>query len=152
MTRLTYFRSAIALPVVLPIIFVGLMLIPGINSAFAALGLLFGGSLVYGGPAYVVFAALALLYLRRRDAAAAQRLALLAPMLVSPFIGATLYVWSGAAGGWDNRAWLREEFVSGLTLGLLFGYAYVALVLLIDVALFRREIASTSDSVQPSEH
>jgi hypothetical protein len=129
MTRLTYFRAAVTLPLAAPIIAVGLMLIPSLGAMFLVPGVLLGGSMVYGGPAYAVCAAGALLYLRHRDAAAARRLALLAPLLVAPFVGLTNLLADAAVVGWTNGHWLREEFLGGVVLGLILGYAYVALIL-----------------------
>lgn len=107
MTRLAYFRRALALPVALPIVFGALMLVPGVGPVFLVPGVLLGGSLVYGGPAYVLFALSALLYLRHRDAAAARRLALVAPLLVAPLVGLTMVLGLNSFHGNDLRSELR---------------------------------------------
>ena len=54
-----------------------------------------------------------------------------------------------AVVGWAHSDWLRGEFVSGIGLGLLFGYAYVAVVLLGDSVLFRGGAAPGPRATQP---
>ncbi len=128
MTRLAYYRSALAAPLVLPFIVGPLaILAPGL---FGVPGFFLIASLVYAGPAYGLFASGVLWWSRGRGADALLRLGRLAPLLFAPLGGLSMAFMEGRVFGHGNAKVLFDAFLAGAASTLLVGYVYVGIVLL----------------------
>jgi hypothetical protein len=130
MTRRTFYRSLVWLPIVLPLIVVAVMRITGpvpgpLRGPFGVLA----SSLVYGGLPYIALAIWATLWLDRRSDREIRRLALRAPLLMlaayTPF-AFLLGALSGRMLVVGGSLWAL-----GALWILVLGYIYVAVVLAI---------------------
>ena len=129
MKETRYFKLALAMP----------LFVPGVAQILHGLGVedptpttgLLVLSLVVGGIPYAVCASVALVWLHGRTAAEHRRLALLGPILFVPFLATWIYL-SESLG---RISWEFSEFLALLgtsaVLAVVYGYSYVALVLLI---------------------
>lgn len=139
MTAVRFFRATLVLPILTP-----LLLVPfGLNWF---LGLLFI-SLAFGGLQYIVFATIVFFWIGRlKEAQKIRRLSYWAPLLLISF----------QAAGWV--AWCYMERLSNPELVgcwgalvlfavyvLFIGYAYVVLVNLVYVVLYKRLISNEAE-------
>lgn len=122
----SYFQLSLLMPLVLPL----LLYVAGVASfqGWGAVALIVVYSLLLGGVPYVIFLAGALAWLRGRDARAARRLTLAAPpIFASVFTGcAMLLVLIQILQLGEIRVG-TSFVVAGCVIGLILGYAYVAL-------------------------
>ena len=131
MSRLTYFRLALLLPLVAPLVVAPLALLA--PDVFGPPALVLGASLAFGGVPYTLFAACVLLWSRGRSADRLRGLARWAPVLFAPLAGlGVIAFYVRNAAGPRAAAGLWDDFVVGAGVSLVLGYLYVALVLLVD--------------------
>ena len=135
MTVAAFFRWALALPLVLPLLALPLALV---RNEVGGLGFLLLMSLVLGGVPYLIFAGLLLWWSRGKSEAQLKRAGLLAPFLMLPVYWLVL-----AIDALVTRQIVQEltnlgNLMFTLSLFLLaFGYAYVVLAVVL-LALFTR--------------
>jgi hypothetical protein len=124
MSTRSYYRWALVLPLALPLLSTGLMLLDGMPSLVNAVNLYLYWSLLLGGIPYVLFATGFLLWSRGRSDAQVRRGILLAPLVFTPWLvvclGLFLTVDSGLSSGTELMGALAGY-------GLGFGYVYVGL-------------------------
>src|SRR5688572_29145318 len=136
MTRENFFRVAAFAPLVIPLPAVGVILLARDVPVAIAVGLLIlGGSLLYAGIPYILFLSAFLVWSRGRTAPAIRRAALVAPILFAPFcgFGIALVAWFKIH---QIDRWLFQQFVSGIVLSLVFGYAYLLTTLAVEQVIF----------------
>src|SRR5258708_6618694 len=127
MSEVRYFKTAMALPLVLPLA-AWLVSRSGFEDPTPLTALLVG-SILIGGIPYAFCAAAALWWLRRRSAADHRRLASIAPIAFSPFLALTILVTESLG----RVTWSLDDIIVALLWSIpssmLFGYGYLALVL-----------------------
>jgi len=134
-SREAFFRRALLLPIIGPLLLgIGAILAPPV---LGGIGVIIGGSLLYGGAAYAVFAAAMYWWTRGKPWPTVRRAALIAPVLFAPLCGlnmAAVFAFGAPAvtGGRDQQ--VLQYFLEGAGLGLVFGYGYVLLTFMLERA------------------
>jgi hypothetical protein len=123
----TYYRTSLALPIVLPLLVAGPgLLTSGMDGMSSGFGGFLGMSLVFGGVPYLVTAGILLFLMRRMDARGMARLTWLAPLLMLPVAWACWYAFSAVTNDRMTGEAGMMLLLSGFVLA--FGYAYVVAV------------------------
>lgn len=133
MSRTSFYRIALWLPLLVPLPFVGLgILLPEL---FLVPAVLLGGSLAYASPTYPLFAVVVYWRLRHEPVRKWERSSLWLPLAYAPLCGAGVaFVYTVAGEPKPVGAMLSAAGDVALV-ALVFGYAYVLLVRLIAARL-----------------
>lgn len=142
MTVQSYYRWALALPLLVPALALPLTLLNPLPGGLAVVAMLLYWSVLIGGVPYVLFAAGFLLWTRGRPERVVRTGVLLAPLVYAAWLAVCFAVLLAVDGslGWDSVAMFAAY-------GVGFGYAYVALAEL-GRALLRPGAARPAPAVQ----
>lgn len=121
MTLQTYYRWALLLPLALPALAMTALL----TEYRPMLLFWLGGSLVFAGVPYLLFAIGFLLWSRGRAAEELRRAVWMAPLVFALVLAGCGVVYVFATGGGGGQAWSGLQPLPGI--GVVFGYAYVLL-------------------------
>lgn len=120
----SYYRWALALPLLVPALAWPLTLLNPLPGGLAVVAMFLFWSMLVGGVPYVLFAAGFLLWMRGRSDDRVRRAILAAPLLFAVWLAICLTAFLAVDG---TLARSRESLGMITVFGLLFGYAYVGL-------------------------
>jgi hypothetical protein len=119
----SYYRWAMAMPVVLPLLATGVLMVSPRDGDLGIILFYLFGSLVIGGGPYLLFAAGFLLWTRGRSDGEIRRVVLLSPLVFTGVMTVCLALFVAVDSGSANGDFLGAS----TAFGVVFGYAYVLL-------------------------